>query len=47
MTEGGLEGSALHDELGRMLEADRRYGSTQLGPQRADLQLLLDRRPAA
>jgi DNA replication and repair protein RecF len=44
---GWAEGSALHDELRRTLDTDRRYGSTQLGPQRADLLLLLDRTPAA
>ena len=44
---GWAEGSTLDAELQRMMDTDRRYGSTQLGPQRADLLLLLNRTPAA
>ena len=43
---GWAEGANLDAELVRTLEVDRRYGSTQLGPQRADILLLLDRTPA-
>lgn len=37
---------SLGEELISSRELDRRYGSTQLGPQRADLSVRLDRAPA-
>ena len=43
---GWAEGTNLDAELVRTEEADRRYGSTQLGPQRADLLLLINRAAA-
>lgn len=43
---GWASGVELSDELLRLREVDRRYGSTQVGPQRADISVRLNRGPA-
>jgi len=43
---GWADGVALADELRRLRDVDRRYGSTQAGPQRADISVRLNRGPA-
>ena len=43
---GWANDEELADELIRLREVDRRYGSTQAGPQRADISVRLSRGPA-
>ncbi|MDF1765539.1 MAG: DNA replication/repair protein RecF [Gammaproteobacteria bacterium] len=43
---GWAAGAGLAEELVRTRDADRRYGSTQTGPHRADIQVRLTRHPA-